>query len=120
MDLSELLSIDIYRCPACGGHVSYYAMVRCIECESCGWTGQSLRECRKMTPKEMYDSVYSWCRILHDNPGVAEHVGPQIREMFPQHIRRAAGRSFNQRHKLDTYRFMWSWRWKYQPDWLPF
>lgn len=36
---------DEHICPQCGGELTYYTMVRCIECVDCGWTGQSLRDC---------------------------------------------------------------------------
>lgn len=42
---NEHIQFEMYVCPKCGSPVSFYSMMRCIECSACGWTGQSLSEC---------------------------------------------------------------------------
>ncbi len=39
--------ITPYVCPKCDGDLTFYQMVRAIECVKCGWTGQSLGECKQ-------------------------------------------------------------------------
>lgn len=53
-----------YLCPKCKSEkLSFYTMVRCIECQDCGWTGQSLRDCIKddiiMNAYLVYNDDYS-------------------------------------------------------------
>ena len=53
----------LYICPECKGIVSFYTMTRCIECASCGWSGQLLRECDFIEYKTAWDLAGDWSWI---------------------------------------------------------